>query len=262
NLTIDGSYAMDDAALEAGKSFAGQDQQAVMAALAEDPQALIDLVNGTDFDLTVSYTMNQELADFASANAGVEIPASGSMGAIMVDGVLYADLSEFAALGAPEGWIGVPVAEALQAQVDVWRRVRGLTPKALAQQIADDRIDILLDLSGHTGGNRLMTFARKPAPVQATRTRRPVAPRRRPGASASPSPPAIPQALPAPATMRSPPPATAGASAAAVVVPVAATRSRSPPAKPGVTPGVTTTTATTSAMPEAPATGLRTPRGR
>ena len=57
---------------------------------------------------------------------------------------------------------------ALQAQVDVWRRVRGLTPKALAQQIADDRIDILLDLSGHTGGNRLMTFARKPAPVQAT----------------------------------------------------------------------------------------------
>ncbi len=128
NLTVDGAFALDDAALAAGKKFEGQDQQAVMKMMAEDPQVLLDLVNGADFDLTVSYTMNQELADFASANAGVEIPASGSIGVIMVDGVLYADLSEFAALGAPEGWIGVPVAEALQAQVDA-----GVFEQAMAQ---------------------------------------------------------------------------------------------------------------------------------
>ncbi len=39
---------------------------------------------------------------------------------------------------------------------------------ALAARIEEDCIDVLVDLSGHTRGNRLLAFARRPAPVQAT----------------------------------------------------------------------------------------------
>lgn len=47
-----------------------------------------------------------------------------------------------------------------------WHTVHNLTEESLAQKIRNDGIDILFDLSGHTAHNRLLTFARKPAPVQ------------------------------------------------------------------------------------------------
>ena len=48
----------------------------------------------------------------------------------------------------------------------VWRQVEKLSHAEVAQLIASDAIDILIDLSGHTGFNRLPAFARKPAPLQ------------------------------------------------------------------------------------------------
>jgi predicted O-linked N-acetylglucosamine transferase (SPINDLY family) len=47
-----------------------------------------------------------------------------------------------------------------------WHQVNGMPDAQLANRIRDDRVDILFDLSGHTGRNRLLTFARKPAPIQ------------------------------------------------------------------------------------------------
>jgi len=55
-----------------------------------------------------------------------------------------------------------------RGQVDVWRNVLGLTDEQVAQAIRQDGIDILVDLTMHMARNRLLVFARKPAPVQVT----------------------------------------------------------------------------------------------
>lgn len=60
------------------------------------------------------------------------------------------------------------VSRHLHGLVSVWRQVERLTHAELAQLITSDAIDILIDLSGHTGFNRLPAFARKPAPLQLT----------------------------------------------------------------------------------------------
>ena len=54
-----------------------------------------------------------------------------------------------------------------QSLADHWVDAAALSDDELADRIQADGIDILVDLSGHSAGNRLAVFARKPAPVQA-----------------------------------------------------------------------------------------------
>lgn len=58
------------------------------------------------------------------------------------------------------------VTERMRGYADQWRSIVGVPDDEVAAQIQRDAIDILVDLSGHTAGNRLLVFARKPAPVQ------------------------------------------------------------------------------------------------
>lgn len=51
---------------------------------------------------------------------------------------------------------------------DKWRRVYGVKDDKLAEMIQRDRIDILVDLTGHTKDSRLNVFVMKPAPIQIT----------------------------------------------------------------------------------------------
>jgi protein O-GlcNAc transferase len=66
----------------------------------------------------------------------------------------------------------VPVPDAmtlqLRAHADQWHSLVGLSDEQAAALIRDHQIDILVDLALHTAHNRLLVFARKPAPVQVT----------------------------------------------------------------------------------------------
>lgn len=61
---------------------------------------------------------------------------------------------------------GDEVTRRLRGYVDCWRDVFALNDERLADLIASDQIDILVDLAGHNQNNRLLAFARKPAPIQ------------------------------------------------------------------------------------------------
>jgi predicted O-linked N-acetylglucosamine transferase (SPINDLY family) len=54
----------------------------------------------------------------------------------------------------------------VRGAVDAWTPILALDDETVASRIVADQIDILVDLCGHTAGNRLGVFARRPAPVQ------------------------------------------------------------------------------------------------
>lgn len=62
--------------------------------------------------------------------------------------------------GAARDWVSGEIRKACQ-----WRDVARLDDEALAAAIRKDRVDVLIDLSGHTAGSRLTVFAHRPAPV-------------------------------------------------------------------------------------------------
>jgi len=58
------------------------------------------------------------------------------------------------------------VTKRIKKYADQWRSIVGMSDENAAKLVRNDRIDILVDLAGHTGKNRMLLFARKPAPIQ------------------------------------------------------------------------------------------------
>lgn len=86
-----------------------------------------------------------------------------------LDGVLAShDRERFQVFCYANQSYGDDLTDRLRENSGHWREIFGLGDDAVASLIRDDRIDILVDLAGHTARNRLAVFGRKPAPVQAT----------------------------------------------------------------------------------------------
>ena len=58
------------------------------------------------------------------------------------------------------------VTERLKGMARGWHNTRGLTDEQVAEMIRSERIDILVDLAGHTNHNRLPVLSRRPAAIQ------------------------------------------------------------------------------------------------
>ena len=54
----------------------------------------------------------------------------------------------------------------LRDKADRWRDIEGERDEVVVEQILQDEIDILIDLAGHTAGNRLPVMTYKAAPTQ------------------------------------------------------------------------------------------------
>ncbi len=80
----------------------------------------------------------------------------------------HADHAEHEVYCYANGGAEDTVTAAIKARADHWRDVGTLDDDALADLIRTDGIDVLVDLSGYSEGNRLLTFVRRPAPVQVT----------------------------------------------------------------------------------------------
>jgi len=112
---------------------------------APDPgrQLRVGLVSGDLRNHPVGYFVEGMLASVASGATG------------RLELYVYASDDKTDALG-----------ERIRTICPNWHSAFGLSDEFLARRIHSDRIDILIDLSGHTAHNRLPMFAWRPAPIQ------------------------------------------------------------------------------------------------
>ncbi len=82
--------------------------------------------------------------------------------------LLHYDRKDFEAICYSNSLVEDDLTARFRQGADKWRPIVGINDSRAEEMIRADGIDILVDLSGHTKGNRLELFARKPAPILVT----------------------------------------------------------------------------------------------
>lgn len=130
-ITSNTTSVADPAAMAAAQKLNGLTQEETLQLLADDPQPVVDLISGWDFDMSLDVTVTPELADLISAQSGLKVPDQLAIQTKLVDGVLYWDLSEVAAFvpTIAAGWIGFPLLDMINELVN-----QGAFEQALSMQ--------------------------------------------------------------------------------------------------------------------------------
>jgi predicted O-linked N-acetylglucosamine transferase (SPINDLY family) len=80
----------------------------------------------------------------------------------------YHDRAQFEIFGYSCATREDHVTARIKPALDHWRNITPMSDDIAADTIENDEVDILIDMAGHTADNRLLVFARKPAPIQVT----------------------------------------------------------------------------------------------
>jgi protein O-GlcNAc transferase len=80
--------------------------------------------------------------------------------------IIAHDREHFEIFCYSNGLLDDEVTKSIQNHTNQWRSILEKSDEEAAELIRKDEIDILVDLAGHTAKNRILLFARKPAPVQ------------------------------------------------------------------------------------------------
>jgi len=80
--------------------------------------------------------------------------------------LMHFDREKFEVVCYYNGTVPDQVSVVLAGYSTLWRPVLGLTDSQFCRQIQEDRVDVLVDMSGHTDGNRLGVFAMRPCRLQ------------------------------------------------------------------------------------------------
>jgi predicted O-linked N-acetylglucosamine transferase (SPINDLY family) len=126
--------------------------QQVGAKLAVQPRAAHQNVRDPHRRLVLGY-VSSDFRDHSAAHAFNPV-------------LQYCDKAEFEIVCYSCSPIQDRMTEEFRRIADRWRDAQQWSDERLADQIRQDAVDILIDLSGHTNGHRLGVFARKPAPIQ------------------------------------------------------------------------------------------------
>lgn len=120
SVSVNGLFAMDEAAVAAAQALSGLTQEERLQLVQDSPETVVELFAGWEFDMAMGVAMTPELAAAVAMQVGHEVPDTLAIAAKLVDGVLYWDVSEVAAIvpTVASGWVGFPLAELLLTLAD------------------------------------------------------------------------------------------------------------------------------------------------
>lgn len=128
DITLDGSFVMDDAAKEVAQelnSIMIEGDPARLAELGESFQQMtLDLYRGMDFDFSIRYDIPSDLAETLSQDSEVPLPETFTMDIRLIDGTMYLNVADLRALDPSieneltSDWIGFDYIGMLEMQLE------------------------------------------------------------------------------------------------------------------------------------------------